>query len=285
MLLLFLFLPGLIIGSFLNVVVLRSEKEESLGGRSHCPRCQVLIHWYDNIPLFSFLMLRGKCRACAQPIHWQYPLVELMTGLVFVSIGYFFTETLTQSIYAILWGGVFTDWGAILIIVGYLVLASILIAIFVSDLRTMEIPLVFLVAGLGVALLLMVLQYIFPTATPFAWRPLTITNQLLGGGVAALIFYALVFFSRETWMGMGDVWIAAILGLTVGLDMLLFSLTLSFSLGSIIGIVLLSLRRKGWQSPIAFAPFLIVALFASWFIQWSSTTWVASFILPWELFF
>lgn len=285
MLLLFLFLLGLIIGSFLNVVVLRSEKEESLGGRSHCPQCQALIHWYDNIPLLSFLMLRGKCRACAQPIAWQYPLVELMTGLLFVSIGYFFTETLTQLMDTSLWGGVFADWGTLLILVGYLVLASILIAIFVSDLRTMEIPFVFLVAGLGAALLLMGLQYIFPTATPFAWRPLTITNQLLGGGVAALIFYALVFFSRETWMGMGDVWIAAILGLTVGLDMLLFSLTLSFSLGSIVGIVLLSLRRKGWQSPIAFAPFLIIALFASWFIQWSSTTWVASFILPWELFF
>jgi leader peptidase (prepilin peptidase)/N-methyltransferase len=286
MLLLSLFLLGLIIGSFLNVVVLRSEKEESLGGRSHCPWCQALIHWYDNIPVFSFLMLRGKCRACAQPIHWQYPLVELATGLVFTSIGYFFTETISHSSNALsLSHNIFSGWGTLLVLGGYLTLASILITILVSDLRTMEIPLVFLVAGFGAALLLVGFQYIFPTATPFAWRPLTITNQLLGGGVAALIFYALVFFSRETWMGMGDVWIAAILGLTVGLDMLLFSLTLSFSLGSIIGIVLLSLRRKGWQSPIAFAPFLIVALFASWFIQWSSTTWVASFILPWELFF
>ena len=86
----FLFCLGLIVGSFLNVVALRLEAgTDFVRGRSACPKCHALIAWYDNLPLFSFLFLRGKCRSCKNLISWRYPLVELGTGLIYAGIFWF----------------------------------------------------------------------------------------------------------------------------------------------------------------------------------------------------
>ncbi len=84
LIIIFIFLFGLIIGSFLNCLIWRLHKEESILGRSYCPKCRHQIVWYDNIPVFSFLLLKGKCRHCGKNISWQYPLVELATGILFV---------------------------------------------------------------------------------------------------------------------------------------------------------------------------------------------------------
>lgn len=264
----FFFLFGLIIGSFLNVVVLRFEKEESFGGRSHCPKCQALIHWYDNIPVFSFLILRGKCRACQTTISWQYPLVEFLTGTTFALIGYLYLASRSLEVETLL----ATGW--------YLTLASILIVILVADLRTMEIPLVFLVTGVVGALLFVALEAMFFSSEPrFVWGAVW-QMKLLGGLVAAGLFWVLVVFSRETWMGMGDVWLAGIVGLTVGIEYLLFTLTLGFFLGAAIGLVLILLQKKQLQSQIPFAPFLIVGLFMSMGILWINPGWLHLFLVP-----
>lgn len=264
----FFFLLGLIIGSFLNVVVLRFEKQESLGGRSHCPYCGVLIHWYDNIPLLSYLLLRGKCRSCGESISLQYPLVEFFTGSIFVFIGQlYFASTLF-------------DQEAMLTTGWYLMLSSVLIAVLVADLRTMEIPLVFLVTGvIGSVLFILLATLLFHSDTwslPGAWWQM----QLLGGAVATFLFWLLVFFSKETWMGMGDVWLAGIVGLTVGIEYLLFTLTLGFFLGAAIGLVLILLQKKQLQSQIPFAPFLIVGLFMSMGILWINPGWLHLFLVP-----
>lgn len=262
------FLFGLIIGSFLNVVVLRSEKGESLGGRSHCPKCQALIHWYDNIPVFSYLMLRGKCRSCKTSISWQYPTVELLTGIVFALVGSFYfahTALNTEAVVA-------TSW--------YLLLLSLLIAILVSDLRTMEIPLVFLVTGVvGSLFFIALITLLFHSDSwlmPGAWWQM----KLLGGIVAAFLFWLLVFFSKETWMGMGDVWLAGIVGLTVGIGSLLSTLTVSFFVGALIGIGLILLGKKGLQSQVPFAPFLVIGLFVSLLLEWINPWWLAFLVLP-----
>ena len=84
------FILGLIVGSFLNVVICRLELAESILGRSHCPRCKSLIRWYDNIPLLSFILLRARCRDCQEKISWQYPSVELAAGIIFTAVGYYF---------------------------------------------------------------------------------------------------------------------------------------------------------------------------------------------------
>lgn len=281
--LLFLFLLGLIIGSFLNVVILRSEKEESFGGRSHCPQCQALIRWYDNIPLVSFLLLRGRCRQCQNPISWQYPLVELATGLTFLGIGHLFMDPITQALNTYIFSGVFHGWAVLAIFIGHLILASLLIIIFVSDLRTMEIPLLWLALALGTSLCLVALGTLVPSTDVGGLFQLSWQSQLLGGALAGLFFWALVFFSKETWMGKGDIWLAAVMGLTVGAEALLFALTLSFFLGALIGIGLLLFASKGWKSQIAFAPFLITALFLTWGIQWVNPVWFSLFLFPVEV--
>lgn len=280
----FLFCLGLIIGSFLNVVVVRGEQEESLGGRSYCPQCKHLIAWYDNVPLLSFLLLRGKCRHCQKTIAWQYPLVEFCTGSVFALLGWsFFLALGIQGLEDIvLWRG--SNLAPVMILFGlFLLLASVLMAIVVSDIRTMTIPLMWLGVALGGAVLILSVRFFVPEISlevlP-SWE-----SMLWGGGIASALFYALVFFSHETWMGMGDVWVAAILGLTVGGELLLLALTLSFLLGSLVGIVLLALEKKGLKSQIPFAPFLIVATFLTWQIQWVHPVWLEYFLLSPEKFF
>ncbi len=264
----FFFLFGLIIGSFLNVVVLRSEKGESLGGRSHCPKCQALIHWYDNIPVFSYLMLRGKCRSCHTAISWQYPAVELLTGSVFALIGSFYFAHTALNAEAV----VMTSW--------YLLLMSLMIAILVSDLRTMEIPLVFLMTGVvGSLFFIMLITFLFYSEgwmLPGAWWQM----KLLGGAVAAFLFWLLVVLSKETWMGMGDVWLAGIVGLSVGIGSLLFTLTLSFLVGAIVGLSLILFGKKGLQSQVPFAPFLVIGLIVSLLLEWSKPWWLPLFHLP-----
>ena len=97
MLIIFLVL-GLIVGSFLNVVVERLNLAESLLGRSHCPHCRKKIRWYDNVPVLSFMILRARCRDCEGKISWQYPAMEIMTGIIFVLAGnYFFFVSLQRD--------------------------------------------------------------------------------------------------------------------------------------------------------------------------------------------
>ncbi|MFA9262746.1 MAG: A24 family peptidase [Undibacterium sp.] len=256
---------GLIIGSFLNVVILRLEQGVTFGGRSMCPKCQALIRWYDNIPLVSFFVLRGRCRQCQTPISWQYPLVEFATGALFalfgtLSIGLATPPELVQ-----------TFW--------HLFLVSLLIAITVTDVRNMEIPLILLLAGVGGAVFAAVAEttvsgigFLEPGAP---WR-----MMLFGGGVAALLFYGLVYYSKETWMGMGDVWLAGIAGAAVGLPALLLLFTLSFFTGAVVGGALLLFGKKGMKSQIPFAPFLSVGTLSTLLLLALKPWWLMLLLLP-----
>lgn len=268
MLLIAFFLFGLIVGSFLNVVILRLEKSETLGGRSHCLHCGALIHWYDNIPVLSYLFLRGRCRDCTKPISLQYPIVELSTGILFAGVSLLTGLQAGMSLVSILT----TLW--------YLVLVSILLVILVTDLRTMEIPLVLLVIGVvGAVLYTVLMAWLFHSGEGLQWGAWSV-DKFLGGMVATGFFLALVVLSKETWMGMGDVWLAAILGMTVGIKSLLFTLTLSFFYGALVSLWLLRSGKKGLKSQIPFAPFLILGLFSSVIIDWINPWWFSLFVLP-----
>lgn len=241
------FLYGLIIGSFLNVVILRLQKEESLGGRSHCPACQHQIRWYDNIPLVSFLFLRGKCRDCYAKISLQYPSVEVLTGAVFAVTGYAFFDPSDQR-----------SWLDTLF---YLVLFSTLIVIGVYDFLTMYIPMLpvwlavvwvtaYLILSQGLSQRIFFSSDIFFVLFPFGLAALG----------AFLFFYALVFVSDETWMGMGDAYLAALIGLATGWPGVLWTLTLSFAIGAIVGLILVASGEKGMKSQIPFGPFLVIGV-------------------------
>lgn len=237
-----LFILGLLVGSFLNVVLFRFETGETvLFGRSRCNACRKTIAWYDNIPLLSFLVLRGRCRRCGARISSQYPVVELATAVLFAFVA--------QAFY------VPGDLGAAIELTFALGLIATMIVIFVYDLTHMEIPVPAIMFGiLWVAIGLFLRWFYASPVEPFFSSQFW--EGIVGGSIAFSLFYALVFFSKETWMGMGDAWLALIIGLVLGWKLLLPALTLAFGVGALVGLVLIALKKKEMQSRIPFGPFL-----------------------------
>src|SRR5258708_9449255 len=218
---LFLFVLGLVIGSFLGALTYRLPREISIAkGRSFCENCKHQIRWYDNIPLLSYLILRGKCRDCHTEISLRDPLIELSSGIIFVLIG------LNPVL---------------------LVISAILIAIFVTDL---EFQLIFdeLVFG-GLAFL--ILTFIVTDQTK-------IFELLLAGFLGANILLFLNLITKGRGMGLGDVKLALLIGPMLGLEKLLTWLFFSFVSGAIIGVLLILFKGASMKQKIAFGPFLII---------------------------
>lgn len=244
-----LFFLGLIIGSFLNVLVYRLKDAETLLGRSFCRHCKHQIRWYDNIPLLSFVLLRGECRDCETKISWQYPLLELVTGLLFALAGYLFSPITA--------GG---TWIELIFILG---MTSMLLVIAAYDLRFMEIPLSLLIVGLLFTMGFLALTF-QPEGSIFMSR---LGLGVMGGGVVAFLFFLLVFVSHETWMGWGDVWLGGLAGLVVGLPLVLPLLTLSFGFGAIFGLGMMAWSQKTMKSQIPFAPYLALGILLTLFLS------------------
>jgi prepilin signal peptidase PulO-like enzyme (type II secretory pathway) len=240
------FILGLIIGSFLNVVVYRLNVAETLLGRSHCPHCKNQIRWYDNIPLFSFILLKMKCRDCQGKISWRYPLTELFTGVVFALVGFYFFN--------------FFDPQSWITAAYFLALFSLLLVIFMYDLKYMEIPMIIFWIALGVSLLYAIFNDWMNFIPELGIWNLSIFSGLIGGLAAFGFFFILVSVSRERWMGMGDAYLAFLAGFVVGFPQIIFTLTASFFLGSVCGIILLATRKKTMKSQVPFAPFLVSAI-------------------------
>lgn len=241
------FIFGLIIGSFLNVVIYRLQIEENILGRSYCRGCKEQIAWYDNVPVLSFAVLRGRCRNCREKISWQYPLVELGTGVLFALVGaYFFT---------------LSDVTGFVPTVFYLILFSLLLVIFVYDLLTMYIPMLPVWIALactavyiGVSHWLFVVRHMVGAVDP------DMLGHALSGAGAFAFFYALVRVSRETWMGMGDAYLALLVGTVLGWPWVLWGMTMSFGIGAAAGLLLIAFGKKGMKSQIPFAPFLVLGV-------------------------
>jgi len=218
-------LLGLVVGSFLNVVVARLPEGKSLWGpRSACPRCGQPIAWHDNIPLLSFLALRGRCRRCHQRIAWRYPLVEVVTGVGFTL--------------ALLQFGPTVDGAA-----AALLLAA-LIAITAIDLRHQIIPDLITLPGIAAGFVLNLLGGRVP------WR-----DSLIGIAVGGGIFVIIIVMSRGG-MGGGDMKLGAMLGAFLGWQLGLLALFGGALTGGIAAICLLALGRKGRKDAIPFGPFL-----------------------------
>jgi len=238
------FILGLIIGSFLNVVVYRIQTAESILGRSKCPHCQKQIRWYDNIPLLSFILLNFQCRDCKAKISWQYPLVELLTGIIFALIGWKFFDI-----------SIFQSW---ILTIYYLIFASFLLIILVYDFLYMEIPSIILWPAIVLAI---IFNLYFDLQDGFLLKNWLISESyrgLISALPAFLFFFSLSYFSKEKWMGMGDAYLAILLGLILGWPQTLLALMLAFSIGAICGIILIGFKKKTMQSQIPFAPFMIL---------------------------
>jgi prepilin signal peptidase PulO-like enzyme (type II secretory pathway) len=237
------FILGLIIGSFLNVVVYRAREVETLLGRSHCPKCKKIIHWYDNIPLLSYLLLKARCRNCKKNISWQYPLVEAATGIIFVLTALYLIPPADPL-----------HWLHLLF---YLGIFSVFIVIFVYDAKYMEIPMSVLWIGVFWAVLYYLILDASTYNTAMSFTSLNIFSAGLSAAAAFLFFFALSYFSKETWMGAGDAYVALLVGLVTGWPLILFAMLCSFILGSVWGGALIAIKKKNMKSQIPFAPFLV----------------------------
>lgn len=227
----FVFIFGLIIGSFLNCLIWRLYKDETLGGRSYCPKCRHTISWYDNIPLLSFAILRGRCRHCREKISWQYPLVELATAILFL-----FTFQADVS-------GPQFSW---LLIRDWFLIITLMI-VFVYDARWQLVP-VKIVWFMGV--LILALNIILGVS----W-----TAILFYTALGAVFFLAQYFLTKKKGVGEGDIWLGAFLGAAFPSgSLLLLIMVLSYGLGSVISIILVSQAKKRWRSRIALGPFLAI---------------------------
>lgn len=253
MIIFFIFLFGLAIGSFLNVVIFRLQASQSLFFRSRCQHCKKDIVWYDNIPIISFIILQGKCRFCKQKISWQYPMVELATGLLFVltyleivtSYRYLFTTNNLQLVTLL------RNW----------VFISIFIVIFVMDLRWYMIYDIIVLPSIIVAFFLNFLIGI-------DWR-----SMLLGGIIGGGFFLFQYIISQGKWIGSGDIRLGFLMGILLNWKLLLLALFLSYIFGAVIGLVLIAMGRKKLTSQIPFGTFLATGsifalLFGENIIEW-----------------
>ncbi len=223
------FIIGLIVGSFLNCLIWRLYKNETLGGRSYCPRCRSIIAWYDNIPLLSFFLLKGRCRRCHEKISWQYPLVEFVTGSLFLVI--FQMDRLSPDFSLLL----MRDW--------FLVIT--LVIIFVYDFRWQLVPMM-IVWPMSLVILILNLSLGIPWVT-----------LVFFGALGTIFFYIQYFLTKKRGLGEGDIWLGLLLGLAFpDAGSLLLIMVVSYGVGAIASLILLWLRKKNWQSRIALGPFL-----------------------------
>ncbi len=235
---LFLFILGLQIGSFINASNYRLHVGQSIGrGRSRCPRCQHELNWLDLIPIFGFLLLRGKCRYCHKEIGWHYPLVEFLSGVLLVLI----------------WASVGNvAWAAF-----YSVVFLIFLAISTYDFKHYLIPDKLLLAGLAVALVF--LLFIDTTSGRlFSWSASVLFSGLIAGLVGFFFLGLIHWISRGKAMGFGDVKLIFVIGLITGWPNIVLSLLLSFFIGAIISLGLIGLKFKKLKDRVPFGPFLVL---------------------------
>ena len=291
MFLILFFIFGSIVGSFLNVVILRYNTGKTLSGRSQCFSCQRKLRWHELLPVVSFLALRGKCRTCRSKISIQYPLVEFLTGVIFaltasktLSLGVLFSNIdLQPPFYFSHIPIVYT-----LLTAYYLLLFSFLVVIFVYDLRHKIIPDTFVYLFIILSPLSLFLdQSSFEFQTVQFW-------DVLAGPLLFLPFFLMWFFSSGRWMGLGDGKLAWGIGWFLGLERGVSAILFAFWLGAAVSLSLLFLscvRRASLfrryslfpafknltiKSEVPFAPFLIIGMWIVFFFNLSLTGIFAS---------
>jgi leader peptidase (prepilin peptidase)/N-methyltransferase len=240
---------GLAIGSFLNVVVYRVPAGMSVvHPRSACPNCGHEISARENIPLLSWLVLRGKCSGCAEPISKRYPLVELAGAVAFVIVGIwsapqFAAASTAPAVIAV-----------VLHLVAFLYLAAISLALAIIDIETHKLPNVIVLPGYAVGVLLL------GTAALLQGDLVGLGRMAAGAGILFLFYFVLAMISPRG-MGMGDVKLAGVLGLflgSLGWGQLAVGAGAAFVLGGLFSIILLITKRAGRKSGIPFGPWMLL---------------------------
>ncbi|MDP3772385.1 MAG: prepilin peptidase [bacterium] len=234
---LFFALLGLVIGSFLNVVIIRSVAEESLGGRSHCRSCQHTLRARELVPVASFFLQGGRCRHCRAPISWQYPFVEVATAFLFAHAAIIFLPFLVME----------PSLETLIFFVSILFVCVAGVVALVADLRFQIIP-------NGAALTLAVVGFLVSFVRG------GLAGLAYDGGAAIIIsafLGALWLVSRGKWLGLGDAKLIFGISLLIGYPAAFVALLFAFWLGGAAGIILMLAGGKKWGSAIPFGPFIL----------------------------
>jgi leader peptidase (prepilin peptidase)/N-methyltransferase len=246
-------LLGLLIGSFLNVVIHRVPLGESVvRPRSRCPQCGAELKERDNIPVLSWLLLRGRCRSCQAPISPRYPLVELGTGLLFAAVAW--------------WCG--PAWQ----LPAFLYLAAIAVALSAIDLDVKRLPDAIVLPSYVVAFALLLL----PAVVEGRWADLL---HAVLTGAALFAFYFLLAVIYPAGMGFGDVKLAGVLGLYLGWvswPLAILATFAAFLLGSVVGIVVIVRGKGGRKTKVPFGPFMLLGTFLALFFGQPVIDWYVS---------
>jgi prepilin signal peptidase PulO-like enzyme (type II secretory pathway) len=214
------------------------EKQENFVFKSsYCPKCRHKLGWFDLIPLISFVLLKGRCRYCQKEISFQYPVVELAAGILFVLI--------------------FFNFGISLLSVFYFFLIFSLLFIFLFDLKFSIIPDKIIFSSIFVILIFYLVFFFKDTYFSAGVLP----NFFLAAVLASLFFFTIYFFSKGKAMGFGDVKLGFLLGLIFGFPKIILVLWLAFIIGGPFAIFLIFLKKKTLKSEISLGPFLIAASF------------------------
>jgi leader peptidase (prepilin peptidase)/N-methyltransferase len=247
---LYVTLLGLVFGSFFNVVIYRLPRGQSLWWpSSRCPRCGKPVRAIDNIPVVSWLLLRGRCRDCGNPISIQYPIVEAVTAAVFFVIAW---VTPAEPV-----------------LVSRLVLASALIVLFAIDLELQILPNAITLPGI-------VIGFAFSFVTPTGWLN-SLIGIALGGGLLYAIAGAYYLWRRQEGMGMGDVKMLAMIGAFLGWQAVILTLILSSFAGAIVGVGMMAADRGDMKVALPFGTFLALGALAAMLFGDALIGWYAGF--------
>jgi leader peptidase (prepilin peptidase)/N-methyltransferase len=229
------FVFGLMIGSFLNVCIARIPAGDSIASPgSRCPRCRTPIAWHDNIPVVSYVILGGRCRTCRARISIRYPFVEVTTAALFVVQALWFE-------------------GAPLLLASRLVLTSILIVLFGTDLDTQRLPNVLTYPGLVAGL---IFSLVVPPGLGSA-----LIGAALGAGVLLGIRWVWFRLTGVDGMGLGDVKMLAMIGAFLGWQQVIVVLFLSTLCGAVVGVMLAALQKRSLQAKLPFGTFLAASAY------------------------
>ena len=241
---------GTVVGSFLNVCMYRLPLRQSLmWPGSHCPHCQAPVKPYDNIPILGYLWLRGRCRNCTAPISVQYPIVEVITGAVFL--------------------GAYLLFDSPAVLVTRLLFACAMIVLFVIDLEHRILPDVITLPGIA-------LGFVFSLFLPPGWRD-SLIGIVLGGGSLWLLGEAYFRIRHEEGMGFGDVKMLAMIGAFLGWKLMLLTLVLGSFFGSIVGVAMIALNRGDMKYALPFGTFLALGAIAAAAVGDQIVQWYTGF--------
>lgn len=233
----FFFLLGSAIGSFLNVCIYRIPRKKSIvKPPSACPGCEKPIRFYDNIPILSYILLKGKCRDCGSKISIRYPLVEILTGLFFLIL--------------------YRQFGFSFELIVFIIFLSLLIVISLIDLDFQIIPDVLSIGGVVLGFILAIIRPFFRYLDPKFDYLDSLIGIGVGGGLLFAIAWLYQFFTKREGMGGGDIKLLGMIGAFCGWKGVVFSLVSGSVLGTLVGIPLMLAKGAGTKYAIPFGPFL-----------------------------